>query len=34
LEKENDDLDKKQRVARAGMRLLKILEKVGEFENE
>ena len=26
--------DKKQRIARAGMKLLKILEKVGEFENE
>mgnify|MGYP001008010433 CR=1 FL=1 len=26
--------DKKQRIARAGMKLLKILEKVGKFENE
>ena len=26
--------DKKQRIARAGMKLLKILEKVGEFEDE
>ena len=26
--------DKKQRVARAGMKLLKILEKVGEFKDE
>ena len=25
---------KKQRIARAGMKLLKILEKVGEFEDE
>ena len=33
---EGDEIknDKKQRIARAGMKLLKILEKVGEFENE
>jgi len=34
LENDSANTDKKQRVARAGMRLLKILEKVGEFENE
>ena len=34
LEGEEIKNDKKQRIARAGMRLLKILEKVGEFENE
>jgi len=26
--------DKKQKVARAGMKLLKILEKIGEFKDE
>lgn len=33
---ENDEVksDKNQRIARAGMKLLKILEKVKEFENE
>ena len=33
---EGDEIknDKKQRIARAGMKLLKILEKVGEFEDE
>ena len=34
LEGEEIKNDKKQRSARAGMKLLKILEKVGEFENE
>ena len=34
LEGEEIKSDKKQRIARAGMKLLKILEKVGEFENE
>lgn len=34
LESDSVNMDKKQRVARAGMKLLKILEKVGEFENE
>ena len=34
LEGEEIKNDKKQRIARAGMNLLKILEKVGEFENE
>lgn len=34
LEGEEIKNDKKQRLARAGMKLLKILEKVGEFENE
>lgn len=34
LESDSANMDKKQRVARAGMKLLKILEKVGEFENE
>ena len=34
LENYSANTDKKQRVARAGLRLLKILEKVGEFENE
>lgn len=34
LESEEIKNDKKQRIARAGMKLLKILEKVGEFENE
>ena len=34
LECEEIKNDKKQRIARAGMKLLKILEKVGEFENE
>lgn len=34
---ENDEVhkkDKKQRVAKAGMKLLKILEKVGQLEDE
>ena len=34
LEGEEIKNDKKQRLARAGMKLLKILEKVGEFEDE
>ena len=34
LEGEEIKNDKKHRIARAGMKLLKILEKVGEFENE
>ena len=34
LEGEEIKNDKKQRIARAGMKLLKILEKVVEFENE
>lgn len=34
LEGEEIKNDKKQRIARAGMKFLKILEKVGEFENE
>ena len=34
LEGEETKNDKKQRIARAGMKLLKILEKVGEFEDE
>lgn len=34
LEGEEIKNDKKQRIARAGMKLLKILKKVGEFENE
>lgn len=34
LENDSTNIDKKQRVARAGMKLLKILEKAGEFENE
>ena len=34
LEGDEINNDKKQRIARAGMKLLKILEKVGEFENE
>ena len=34
LENDSDDIDKKQRVAKAGMKLLKILEKVGELQNE
>ena len=34
LEGEEIKNDKKQRIARAGMKLLKILEKVGEFEYE
>lgn len=34
LEIDKEEMNKKQRVAYAGMRLLKILEKVGEFENE
>ena len=34
LEGEEIKNDKKQRIARAGLKLLKILEKVGEFEDE
>ena len=34
LEGEEIKNDKKQRIARAGLKLLKILEQVGEFENE
>ena len=34
LEGEEIKNDKKQSLARAGMKLLKILEKVGEFEDE
>lgn len=34
LEGEEIKNDKKQRIARAGMKLLKILEKVGGFEDE
>lgn len=34
LEGEEIKNNKKQRIARAGMKLLKILEKVGEFEDE
>ena len=34
LEGEEIKNDKKQRIARAVMKLLKILEKVGEFEDE
>lgn len=34
LEKDSANIDQKQRVARAGMKLLKILERVGKFENE
>ena len=34
LEGEEIKNDKKQRIARAGMKLLKILEKVGEFQDE
>lgn len=34
LEGEEIKNDKKQRIARYGMKLLKILEKVGKFENE
>lgn len=34
LEGEDIKNDKRQKIARAGMKLLKILEKVGEFENE
>ena len=34
LEGEEIKNDKKQRIARAGMKLLKILEKEGEFEDE
>ena len=34
LESEEIKNDKKQRIARAGMKLLKILERVGKFENE
>lgn len=34
LENDFTNMDQKQRVARAGMKLLKIPEKVGEFDNE
>lgn len=34
LENDSANMDKKQRVARAGMILLKILERVGELESE
>lgn len=34
LENDSTNMDQMQRVARAGMKLLKILEKVGEFDNE
>ena len=34
LETEKNKLDEKQRVAVAGMKLLKILEKVGRLEDE
>lgn len=35
LEKDREQtVDKKQRVARAGMKLLKLLEKVGQLEDE
>lgn len=34
LENDSTNMDQKQRVARAGMKLLKILERVGEFDNE
>ena len=34
LEGEEIKNDKKQRIARAGMKLLTLLEKVGEFEDE
>lgn len=34
LENDSANMDKKQRVARAGMKLLKILERVGELESE
>lgn len=34
LENDSANMDQKQRVARAGMKLLKILERVGEFDNE
>ena len=34
LETEKDKQDQKQRMAYAGMKLLKILEKVGGLENE
>lgn len=34
LENDSANMDNKQRVARAGMKLLKILERVGEFESE
>lgn len=34
LENDSTNIDQKQRVARAGMKLLKILERVGEFDNE
>lgn len=34
LENDSTNMDQKQRVARAGMKLLKIPEKVGEFDNE
>ena len=34
LENEKDKMDKRQKVAYAGMMLLKILEKVGDLEDE
>lgn len=34
LEEKKTQQNKKQTVANAGMRLLKVLEKVGKFENE
>ena len=34
LETDKEKMNNKQRVAYAGMKLLKILEKVGEFEDE
>ena len=34
LEDENEKKDNKQRIASAGMKFLKILEKLGDLENE
>jgi len=34
LDSDNDNMNKKQRIAVAGMKLLKILEKVGDLEDE
>ena len=34
LETEKEKQDKKKRIAYAGMKLLKLLEKVGDLENE
>lgn len=34
LEEENKKKDNKQRIASAGMKFLKILEKLGDLENE